>query len=779
MKRIVIYILILLADIVMALTKPTPVYVRNILARTVANGAFRLWFTGTCPPDPYPIYPWYKLGSLCEDARGSNENYAVFNIADSVLYRLSGGTVIVNTPGCSPLPNPWYPYDSLCNSTIGQQDIYATWYVLHLIDSILIVNPPGGVKAKIAPSFMTYAFSNTQIDTMPYKWVKDSGVITIPNIMGFKSLALGRWYDANGRAQLGIDTSGINTDNILVHAPPGFVGPAFSITFGRQGKLAPYPNTRFTDSVAEWQFQPWQQAGGNTDFIFRNGPNGWYLLPANRSSKDTIATLDDVRSGGASYKLSINSIPMYSDSSGFLFTNSPLTVAVSMASSFLINNSNDGSGEGDIFDGTLSSRLRQAYNLTSIGIDNTAVVQVGSTSTGGNYAFIENGNGHSYILIDSTDNIRDSAHRDWRMFAAGNAYFNATLPTGAGADNILVVNSTTHEVKQVTQASITGNSISSSGGAATQIPFYKTASMQRYSANFVWDTNHGNGTTGALFIGAPTTKEYFATTIEQGTNASGTIQHILRNTSNSASASTDFILENDVNDTTVYMDYGFNSSTNTQSAYTAVWKGGGYTYNNKGGYWMGTAAADTVGLFAGGTLKSNRGLYLDPSLVVHLAASIVLGNTVPASIVGAISYHQSNKDTSLIITKKVIGSELTDTINLGAWKAWTSTIVGFSATSTTTMRYSLVGKTCNVVVYIVGTSNATTFTFTLPFVPFSTFNANAICFNNGIAFPGIVSIIAGSNICSPFFFSTISTLTNTWTSTGDKECRVTLTYEIQ
>lgn len=68
--------------------------------------------------------------------------YAVFNIADSILYHLSGGTTIVNTTGCPALPNPYYPWDANCYNTIGNQDLYAVWYVLNLIDSIATAAGP-------------------------------------------------------------------------------------------------------------------------------------------------------------------------------------------------------------------------------------------------------------------------------------------------------------------------------------------------------------------------------------------------------------------------------------------------------------------------------------------------------------------------------------------------------------------------------------------------------------------------------------------------------------
>jgi len=51
----------------------------------------------------------------------------------------------------------------------------------------------------------------------------------------------------------------------------------------------------------------------------------------------------------------------------------------------------------------------------------------------------------------------------------------------------------------------------------------------------------------------------------------------------------------------------------------------------------------------------------------------------------------------------------------GAWKTWSPTVTGFSGTPTVELaRYTVHGKTCTLCISINGTSNASTFTFTLP-----------------------------------------------------------------
>jgi len=292
MKRL----LLILSISFICITSNAASYTRNKVDLDLMRS--RIWWTVLlntgCPPDPYPQYPWYKAGSICNSAIGNNDLYAVFNIADSVLYRLSSGTVIVNTPGCPPLPNPWYPYDSNCNSTIGNNDIYAVWYVLHLIDSLLIINPPAPTPHGAYP-YMAYFFSPTQIDSMPYKWVKSIGAIEIPNNDGFRAIG-GRniWRDANDTIQFRLDTAGVTVNDLFIATK---FARNHSFIMGLQTGLAQYPNTGISDTTAEWQQQSLQVAGV-TNYIFRNGINGWYVLLAKRSKKDTLATLSDIRASG-------------------------------------------------------------------------------------------------------------------------------------------------------------------------------------------------------------------------------------------------------------------------------------------------------------------------------------------------------------------------------------------------------------------------------------------------------------------------------------------------
>lgn len=150
-----------------------------------------------------------------------------------------------------------------------------------------------------------------------------------------------------------------------------------------------------------------------------------------------------------------------------------------------------------------------------------------------------------------------------------------------------------------------GTSLSLSGAAASYIPYAKNSTTLRFQANYNIDTLRN-----ILLWGQPTEEK---TSVAQFTsNANTYTQMVVRNSNASARANSNYVLENN-GDTTHYVDWFYNSTSNTDSTFDAVWKNGSGIYNNLGGMWLGTAAADTAGLFAGGTTLANRKLYVTTS----------------------------------------------------------------------------------------------------------------------------------------------------------------------
>lgn len=118
--------------------------------------------------------------------------------------------------------------------------------------------------------------------------------------------------------------------------------------------------------------------------------------------------------------------------------------------------------------------------------------------------------------------------------------------------------------------------------------------------------------------------------------------------------------------------------------------------------------------------------------------------------------------------------------SVGIWQSWTPTFTGFSADPAVTFaRYTLIGKTCICTVVMGnGTSNATTFTMTLPAVAANTGiakSAGASAVDNGAALTTTprIDTAANSNIAT----IRSSPAAGAWTASSTKRVEFTITYE--
>jgi hypothetical protein len=116
---------------------------------------------------------------------------------------------------------------------------------------------------------------------------------------------------------------------------------------------------------------------------------------------------------------------------------------------------------------------------------------------------------------------------------------------------------------------------------------------------------------------------------------------------------------------------------------------------------------------------------------------------------------------------------------IGQYKTYTPSYTGFSANPVVLVsRYCITGKMCHVYVSLSsGTSNANTFTITLPFAAANTniFLAPCRITDNGAVAVGRFSSTANSNILD--ISPTIGGATNSWTTSGAKGCYLDFTYE--
>jgi hypothetical protein len=168
------------------------------------------------------------------------------------------------------------------------------------------------------------------------------------------------------------------------------------------------------------------------------------------------------------------------------------------------------------------------------------------------------------------------------------------------------------------------------------------------------------------------------------------------------------------------------------------------------------------------------------STVVTTAQGNIAGTATnlsgtPALPNGTTATTQSAKDNST----KLATTAYADALIPGAWTAWTPSFTGFSINPTVVARYVQIGKTVTVQVYTsgVGTSNATTFTITLPIAA-----ANIGTIAQGIgagvdAGAPIVLALATTNQNSTTCNIYKNVLSGGWTATGTKYVNFSLTYE--
>lgn len=113
--------------------------------------------------------------------------------------------------------------------------------------------------------------------------------------------------------------------------------------------------------------------------------------------------------------------------------------------------------------------------------------------------------------------------------------------------------------------------------------------------------------------------------------------------------------------------------------------------------------------------------------------------------------------------------------------SYTPTVTGFSSTTSTVGEYILIGKLCICTIEIVGTSNATGFTLTLPFISdpatLTQFQQAVVRgVNNGAGVAGWMRTRAGSSNILDVYSSVTG---GTWTASGTKAISCTFIYYIE
>lgn len=142
------------------------------------------------------------------------------------------------------------------------------------------------------------------------------------------------------------------------------------------------------------------------------------------------------------------------------------------------------------------------------------------------------------------------------------------------------------------------------------------------------------------------------------------------------------------------------------------------------------------------------------------------GVTVTAS-----SSSLTDAGQNVIMTLRKTGTNTWDLQN-GALidsQSFASSMTGFSSTTNSTLYYVIVGKMCQVIIALSGTSNSTSFTFTVPFNVKSgvSYSMAMLIDNAGTPAMGRIQITATSNIINVF----ATTAGGAFTASGTKAVR--------
>lgn len=525
-----------------------------------------------------------------------------------------------------------------------------------------------------------------------------------------------------------------------------------------------------------------------------NTADGYRALVSNTTLSGNIAVGDSTLYY-QSYGTTFNSGNVAVGNSA-LFANNPTAISYS-------GNENTAIGEWALRYNTTgydnSALGFQSLYLNTTGADNIAIGDsAGNNNTSGNNntfigykANAGSGNLNNASAIGSESTVSANNTMVFGNNAVTQFEFNgALMPYYSSAYNAGTLGQVL--VSQGIGAAPQWGSISVGGGGTGSGTFNSNAlifggptptSPLTSSTNMTWNNNHGT-----LVLGLGTLQS------QSGLNMFGNLnsyyQMVIQNTNSGNAASTDFIV-NDDQDSTHFGDFGINSSTYNQIGYQAQSPGDVYMYSNRSNVDIGTGNAasdgiDSIKLMCGGFNKNNLTEILTPTAIttqVHFAADTLLipthTTTYTPKYVGEKWIYIHSGDTVECVCINTSGGRKVDSTTLGSGITWTSTITGYSGVPTQTCKYTLNHKTCNIMVTISGTSNATSLSFTLPFIPKNSDVQVYGQYTNfgGAGYAGIITYTGGSNVSS---CATNSGNVAGWAVLGTKALNgLKISYEIQ
>ncbi len=505
-------------------------------------------------------------------------------------------------------------------------------------------------------------------------------------------------------------------------------------------------------------------------------------------------------SSGGMNNIAIGSQALYSNTSGSYNTatgvgaihnNTFGTENTAIGYDALYNNTSFG-------DYNFAGGFQAAVNNTT-GQYNTAVgfQALNSNTTGNNNTAIGNGANVASAGLNNTTALGNGATvTESNSMVFGNTsvakheFNGALMPYYGGIYNAGTLGQTL--ISQGTGVAPQWGSVSVAGGGTGSASFNPNAlifegptstSPLTSSTSMTWNSNHNT-----LVLGTGPIQSY--TGINMFGNVNSYYQMLLQNTNTGNTASTDLVV-NDDQDSSHYGDFGINSSNYKQAGYQIQSPGDVYMYSNKSNVDIGTVNAgangvDSIKFTCGGLNKSNLVEVMNPAGIttqVHFAADTLVipthNGVYTPKYIGEKWLYEHAGDTTECTCLALSGSKMIDSVTLGDAIHWNSAVTGFSGSPVTKFSYNLQHQLCSIYVNITGTSNATTFTFTLPFVPQNTSVQTFGQYTNFgiVGYIGIVSYTTGSNIAS-------CAMTNGnasgWTAGGTKALNgFRIAYEIQ
>lgn len=178
---------------------------------------------------------------------------------------------------------------------------------------------------------------------------------------------------------------------------------------------------------------------------------------------------------------------------------------------------------------------------------------------------------------------------------------------------------------------------------------------------------------------------------------------------------------------------------------------------------------------------SNSGIYVGGGDVVVTGTMLKgsdYGLYINSDTVSASGNRLSGTTSALGAGVTLTNSIVDSSRGADVWSTWAPTVGGFTGTPTTVARYKRAGRVCTIFVSITGTSNATTFTFTLPFAAESAvtmLDARIADAGATASTPGQLALTAASSTATV----TRDGAGTAWTSSGTKTLYgYSFTYEV-